>query len=463
MRSILTLLIVAGTTIVMAQTRTVVCGHIINPIGNKIKLSYWDGEMHNQTTALDKNGRFKIVTNLNKPFPHDIEQGEERTHVFLYPGDSLFITLDTKKFDETVVYSGKGAVVNNYLAKQYLHFEDNLESPEFQQQYYSKIAFSEATVFAAYADSVANVKLKYLNTHKETLSQEFYDYQYAEIVFSSAKDKADYPTLHFYVQGIKDSVVKVDESYTKFYDQYSLNNEHYLASNAFVYFLTYYVNHKTKKEKGKDIVSPMDQIVTARKVFKGIIREKAIETIVLSAFANGTPDIVRKMYEIAQSEIRNKEGISTIESRYNSVSALFPGNPAPTFTLKTKEGKIVSLEDFKGKIVYLDFWASWCAPCMMEMPSAKKLQDTFATKDVVFLYVSVDESEEDWLKAMAAKNMKGVHVRVKGFDDSLPKKYAVQGIPSYFLIDRKGLFMNNNPPRPSNESIYQVIQDALSK
>ena len=101
------------------------------------------------------------------------------------------------------------------------------------------------------------------------------------------------------------------------------------------------------------------------------------------------------MHSIALSDIKDTASLALIELQYRQTSALFPGNNASVFTLKTRDGKNVSLTDFKGKVVYLDFWASWCGPCMMEMPSAKKLQDTFAKQDVVFLYVSVDDNLED--------------------------------------------------------------------
>ncbi|MES2779254.1 MAG: TlpA disulfide reductase family protein, partial [Bacteroidota bacterium] len=181
------------------------------------------------------------------------------------------------------------------------------------------------------------------------------------------------------------------------------------------------------------------------------------------AFQTGTPDLVHEMYKVAQTDIKDKEILATIDSRYHITASLLPGSDAPTFTLQTKDGKSVSLSDFKGKIVYLDFWASWCGPCMREVPYTKTLQDTFATKEVVFVYVSIDESKEDWISAMTSKKMKGVHLWAKGFEHMVPKKYAVQGIPSYFLIDRSGKMINSAAPRPSDAEVYAEIEKALAK
>ncbi|MEJ7660536.1 MAG: TlpA disulfide reductase family protein [Hymenobacter sp.] len=68
--------------------------------------------------------------------------------------------------------------------------------------------------------------------------------------------------------------------------------------------------------------------------------------------------------------------------------ALATGRPAPDFTLPDASGRPVALRSLRGKVVYLDFWATWCAPCLAEMPASRALRQRFAGRDVVFLYVS---------------------------------------------------------------------------
>lgn len=438
-----------------------ISGRISHPKDNIVKLNYWDGEEHSIITKLGKDGSFKINHTVKAAGEYNLEHGGETTTLFLYPQDSLYVTLDTKMFDETVTYTGRGAEVNNYLAKQYLHFENSIGSENFMQSYYRKIAFSDATTFSAYADSLTQVKLTYLNQFKSSLPVAFYDYQYAEIVFDYANDKADYPRMHYYVRGIGDSTVKVEKEYYAFYDALFIENENYLTSGTFASYLGNYIRYKALQNFGRDSISSFDQIVSARFLLKGKFKEKAIHGIIMSAFEYGTPDEVKQLYKLSAEDIHDAELKQTIETKYNLISSLLPGNPAPLFSLKTKDGKLVNLSDFQGKVVYLDFWASWCGPCMREVPYAKKLQDTFATKEVVFLYVSVDEDEKAWQKTVETKKMKGVHLNAKGFGHEVPKRYGVNGIPTYFLIGRDGKIINNNPSRPSGESIYSEIEAAL--
>jgi thiol-disulfide isomerase/thioredoxin len=139
-----------------------------------------------------------------------------------------------------------------------------------------------------------------------------------------------------------------------------------------------------------------------------------------------------------------------------------PGQPAPDFNIVGLDGKKYSLNDFKGKVIYLDFWASWCGPCMRELPFAKKIKQEYEGKDILFLYISIDDDAAAWKKAVASKDIKGVHLNDPDFSGKVGKAYNLVGIPSYFLIDKNGKIISNNPPRPSSEEeLKKVLNAAL--
>jgi len=107
------------------------------------------------------------------------------------------------------------------------------------------------------------------------------------------------------------------------------------------------------------------------------------------------------------------------------------------------------ISQFKGKVVYIDFWASWCPPCRQQMPYSANLHREYEGKDVVFLYVSFDRSEAAWKKGIEKYNIQGYHILPQqklGMD--INSKYQVTGIPRYMLVDKNGKVVNTDAPRP---------------
>ena len=120
---------------------------------------------------------------------------------------------------------------------------------------------------------------------------------------------------------------------------------------------------------------------------------------------------------------------------------LQPGQPAPDFTLHDLDGQPVSLSQFKGQVVLLDFWASWCGPCLIDLPDLRKIKEKTAALPVVFLNVSIDTDDAAWREAIDKHEIKGIHVRADGFNSDVAKSYQVTGIPSYYLVDSQGLIV----------------------
>jgi peroxiredoxin len=112
---------------------------------------------------------------------------------------------------------------------------------------------------------------------------------------------------------------------------------------------------------------------------------------------------------------------------------------APGFTLPDLNGKTVSLADFKGKVVVLDFWATWCPPCRMEIPDFVKLQTEYGSKGVQIVGIALDEPG----KARAFAQQNGMNYPVLLGTDEIAMRYGgIEGIPTTFIIDRNGKLAN---------------------
>ena len=105
------------------------------------------------------------------------------------------------------------------------------------------------------------------------------------------------------------------------------------------------------------------------------------------------------------------------------------GNPAPNFSFQNVKGKKVALDEYKGKVLVLDFWASWCGPCRAEIPNMKKYYEEFKGKGVEFLSVSIDAKKDAWEKAMKEEGMAWPQGWVTDAGKSVMNTYQFGGIP----------------------------------
>lgn len=123
------------------------------------------------------------------------------------------------------------------------------------------------------------------------------------------------------------------------------------------------------------------------------------------------------------------------------------GEMAPDFEMENEYGKMVKLSDFRGKVVFIDVWATWCGECVEGLPYFMALRDQYKDrKDVVFLTISDDgiEAKSCWLKFLKEKKYSGKvpHLLINNNKDRFEKDYCITGIPRYILIDKEGKIVN---------------------
>lgn len=135
------------------------------------------------------------------------------------------------------------------------------------------------------------------------------------------------------------------------------------------------------------------------------------------------------------------------------------GKVAPGFALPDTAGVSVSLSDFRGKYVLLDFWASWCPPCRRENPNVVKAFNEYKDKNFTIVGISLDKDKSKWLKAIADDNLTWTHLSdLKYWDSEIPALYGVRGIPSNVLLDPDGVIIAKNI---TGEDLHKKLKEVI--
>lgn len=118
----------------------------------------------------------------------------------------------------------------------------------------------------------------------------------------------------------------------------------------------------------------------------------------------------------------------------------------------------------KGKIIYVDFWASWCSPCIKEFPALKKLSKDFINKDVVFLYISLDSNYNEWKKASQDLSLdlnKNSFLAINYPKANFYKNLILKDIPRYIIFNKEGKLLHKKAPKPSSKKIKKLLENEI--
>ncbi len=134
------------------------------------------------------------------------------------------------------------------------------------------------------------------------------------------------------------------------------------------------------------------------------------------------------------------------------------GDEAPNIVMKDTLGKTVSLDSFRGRVVLIDFWASWCGPCRMENPNVVRAYKKYKDKGFTIYSVSLDNSKDKWLSAIKKDQLTWTHVSdLKGWETSINKVYQITGIPATFLVGKDGKIVGKNLRGPALDEMLEKL------
>ncbi len=431
-----------------------VTGTIMNPDSSDL-FFYIDRTRDTVTVADD--GSFVFEKESEKPISATLLYGRKRASLWLAPGKSLDIQVDAADWDNSLGFSGDLQLVNEYLVAK-----GDIQmgwSKNYMANY-----LSEPEVFRANRDSVQELFTGLFDEYKSNgMDEQFSDIEELALRFTMYGDLNNYPNAHKYYAKIDE--LELPDDWYDFTKSMDLNDPLLVEVDQAMYFLTSYVNTEAIKAAGLGNDSwGTPELLIAK--FKFIdenfelpaMRERFKYDNLVQQLDAGPPTGIEELIDTFIAEATNEEHKTSITEKRDAWAAILPGQQAPAWTLPDIDGNEVSLSDFKGKYVYIDFWATWCGPCIGEIPSYRQLVKDYKGRNVVFISISVDRDKPKWEEMVKKEKFDWyqLHDANKMNDD-----YLVRYIPSFIFIDTEGKIIDPRAPRPSTEELRTLL-DAQS-
>jgi len=447
-----------------------ISGVIENLTDNELKVFYYKDLMvfaeEAVTVQAGRDGRFRASLPLSEGQLVYVSNAQISIGLYVHPGSKIHIEMDALNSAARPVISGEGSHESTFLIDYFFDIEADLG----YRQLINSMVTLEPAAFVQFADSVSGKKLDYLMTHPtyKKLDKDFTEIIKTDILYDTYRLKLEYPTYYeIYFQGVHKP--EIPDNYHDFADEAVSLTEGGLPGNfrssGYVNFLSAYMNYRMEDylEDVFDEHSFFDRyFMVAGKYLSGSNRDYIMAQGMIHILNTFDFESASARYQDYLQSTGTGAFRSLVADEFRLIQTLAPGNPAPDFTGRDINGEMVSLSDYRGQVVYLDFWASWCGPCVRELPHAKELKRKMANqRDLVFMYVSIDTDEESWRNTVRLHGIEGVHMNFPGTGTGAPARFNIKAVPSFFIIGRDGRIFDNKAPRPSDPLIYATLMTAL--
>lgn len=451
----------------------VINGHLARaPAGDTVRVAYLGHYARQQVaTRVDPKGNFSVtVRGLKTGTPARITYAGQQTTLFLSPGDELTLSVDFLRFDESLTYTGRGANANNYLARSLWAFEYSPSGALPRPRDTQTVAYTAAQMRQC-ADAYRKKRRRFLADWDRThaLPTAFAAAAATHIDLQWVLALLEYPVLH---NRLKRRLVPLPASYYRFLaeiaphtlDPYPLRDRG-SDDNGLVFNCLYtYGFRLVPNGKLRNNTAEAKQLYAQAKTELGLTAADAAVFLLLDEQSKTNWEGMQALYHTYcvqnRDSVRGRELRQLVGQRH----LLQTASQLPAITLPDHTGKPVSLQDFRGKVIYLDFWGTWCKPCLAELPATRALQRHFANRDVVFVSIDVSDSPDKWLSKLASEHLVGAgSVHLRSPDLKVPSLLGVASYPTYFIIGRDGRLERREAPRPSStQAIITALEKALA-
>jgi peroxiredoxin len=455
-----------------APPLTVLSGHLAHaPQADSVRLQVGPRRV---ATVLSPAGDFRlVVAGLTEPQQAAFSYGGQRTSLWLSPGDRQHLTLDFPKFDETVQYSGRGAAASNYLARSLYRFEFDLPGQVPVPLKHLTLQTTPAE-FAQQETAYQQQRQDFLATYAQAhaLPRAFVRDQRQLLALQGAGDRLGFIGYWHYLHrdDTPAQALVLPATYFDFLPALRLPQLVAHPRAAIMPLVTEllgrYNNRLLPGEPLSTDPAEIGRLYGVATADFGLTptRDQLLYNLLTSNVLQNFPSVLAA-YPTFKAQNRDSTLARALRQQVAARLPFAAGQPAPDFTLRDNTGKEVSMRELRGKVVYLDFWGTWCGPCMYEMTQhSHALKEHFLGQDVAFVYVSVRDTQAQWQQVLEQKQLTSANsVHLWAPDKQVAQLYQVPYYPCYYLIGRDGRFVEAYTTLPSDGAkTVAAIEAALN-
>lgn len=437
----------------LKDSHIIFSGEIKNSVDDVITVSNYNSTMR-EDFPIDSAGNFKASVKVNKDGYYFFKVGRPYSTVRFKKDKNVHVDIDADNFFKSRRYSGELSSENNFNVEKSALRSEFVGDPKDYfvvplPEFLSKIKVTRDAVFELIDKSS-------LSKEDKKLEKRIAEYDYLQTYNNYQK---------FYSYHKKTNAELPDDYYQPIIDIDIDDDEMFRHSGAYRNLIVANYRHSSKKAMSEDSSLTIIEFVKNKiSNVKSLDTREQFASMLMRKMKQGNDSIdddYRQIMPLFTSDRMKRK----LEAKYKSALETVSGKESVDFNYENFSGGQTSLKDLSGKLIYIDVWATWCGPCLKEMPSLKKLIKDYKGKNVEFVSISIDHKKdyEKWRKMVPEKNVGGVQLYdAEGLSSTFMKAFNVGLIPRFMMLDYKGKIITAHAPRPSSDEVRGFIDKHLN-